>query len=269
MLKNKKIGFIGAGNMGQAIINGLLAAKAVAKSNIIIYDPDREKIQVLKKKGLRIAADNEDLIDRSDIIILAIKPQLIDEILEDIKESRLKACLLISIAAGITTGHIENLLARKVALIRVMPNTPALIREGVTAICRGRFASVGDEKMAEAIFSSVGKTVKVDESLMNAVTGVSGSGPAYIFLIIETLIESGRQVGLSREKAEILARQTVLGAAMMAMQSGDDEAILRKKVTSPGGTTEAALKYMDKKKFTRILIDAVKIAAARAKELGK
>lgn len=269
MLKNKKIGFIGVGNMGQAIINGLLAAKVVAKDNIIIYDSDNDKVQLLKKKGVRIAADNGDLVDRSDIIILAVKPQIMDEVLEDIKEAVLKSRLLISIAAGITTGHIEDLLARKVAVIRVMPNTPALIRQGATAICQGRFASVGDEKIAEEIFSSVGKTVKVDESLMNAVTGVSGSGPAYIFLIIETLIEAGRQVGLSQEKAEILARQTVLGAAMMAMETGEDTAALRRKVTSPGGTTEAALKYLDKKKFTRILIEAVKVAAVRARELGK
>ena len=269
MLKNKKIGFIGIGNMGQAIINGLFVSKLMTKNNIIAYDCDSKKRSIVWKEGIKIAKNNKDLIAMADIIILAVKPQIIGNVLSEIKMEIKKSQTIISIAAGITTTHIENLLDNKIPVIRVMPNTPALIQEGVTAICRGKFAIARDEKIAEKIFSSMGKTIKIKEFLMDAVTGLSGSGPAYIFLIIEALIKAGRQVGLSKSDAEILTKQTLLGAAKMVIETGEDAAVLRRKVTSPGGTTEAALKYLNKEKVAQILIEAVKVAAKRSKELGK
>ncbi len=269
MLKNKKIGFIGIGNMGQAIINGLLASNLIDKNDIIAYDCDSKKRDIVEKKGIKIAGSSNDLISKADIIILAVKPQIIGNVLNEIKMEMKKSQTIISIAAGITIKYIENLLGDKIPVMRVMPNTPALVKEGMTAICRGKFATGKDEKIAEKIFSSVGKTIKIRESLMDAVTGLSGSGPAYIFFIIEALIEAGKQVGLSKSDAEILTKQTLLGAAKMVIETGEDAAVLRRKVTSPGGTTEAALNYLNKEKFTQILIEAVKVATKKSKELGK
>ncbi|MFH1784427.1 MAG: pyrroline-5-carboxylate reductase [bacterium] len=268
MAKLGKIGFIGIGNMGQALINGLIKSGVSAKANIFAYDSDGKKREKAKRKGIKIAKSNADLITKTGVIVLAVKPQVIDKVLREISGKVARSATIISIAAGITTRHIEALLG-KVSVIRVMPNTPALVRQGAAAICRGRFSTKKDERIAERIFSSVGRTVKVKESLMDAVTGLSGSGPAYIFLVIEALTEAGVKVGLSRQDAGILTKQMVLGAAKMAVETGEDAAVLRKKVTSPGGTTEAALKYLKKKGFDKVLVEAVKVATKRSIQLGK
>lgn len=268
MAKYGKIGFIGIGNMGQAIINGLIESGLVAKSNILAYDSDTKKRAIAKKYGIKTAKNNQDLVAKANIILLAVKPQVIDDVVKEIKDKVSESKTIISIAAGITTGHIERLLG-KVRVIRTMPNTPALIRQGITAISKGKFATKKDEKIAQDIFSSVGETIKIEESQMDAVTALSGSGPAYLFLTIEALIDGGMKVGLSRKNAEILTKETLLGAARMAVETGENASILRKKVTSPGGTTEAALKYLNKKNFSKILAEAIKVAAKRSKELGK
>lgn len=270
MLKDKNIAFIGSGNMGEALIGGLLEAGRVERKNITATDASKKRRDFIAKLlKIKVAQDNARIVRQADIIVLAVKPQVIDIVLKEIKDSINPLQTIISIVAGITTKYIERLLDKKVAVIRVMPNTPALIRTGASAICRGRYARKGDEDTAQAIFTAVGKVVKVKEKLIDAVTGLSGSGPAYVFLFTEALIRSGIRQGLSRKHSEILAKQTVLGAAKMMVEQNEEPADLRRKVTSPGGTTEAALNFFKKKGFSDIIIDAVSVSAGRSKELGK
>lgn len=279
MLTNKKIGFIGAGNMGQALIKGILKKGLVKPQNIIVGDLDKDKLHVISELGVAIARDNREAIEKGDIIILAVKPKDVEGVLKEISDSlqglfspasgKLPK-LIISIAAGITTAYIEEHLGKDIPVVRVMPNTPALIGEGMTAISRGRFAGEEEERMTEEIFQGVGKTVKVREGLMDAVTVVSGSGPAYVVTVMESLVEAGVKEGLTRDLAQELVSQTVLGAARMAVETGEELSALREMVTSPGGTTEAALKVFNKRKrLKNLLAKGVRAAAKRARELSK
>lgn len=264
----KKIAFIGMGNMAQALARGILEKGVVKADSIMASDIDKDKLRNLASRlPLTVAKDNEEAVKRSDIVIIAVKPKAVEGVLKEMADSLEPSKLVISIAAGITTDYIESLLGKEIAVIRVMPNTAVRVGEGMSALARGKFAGEEDEKISEEIFSAVGKVVKVKEELMNAVTALSGSGPAYIFALMENLIEAGIREGLSGQLAEALVKQTALGAAKLASQTEEKLSRLREMVTSPGGTTEAALNIFKQKKFQDIIAEAVAAAIKRAKEL--
>ncbi|PIQ99899.1 MAG: pyrroline-5-carboxylate reductase [Nitrospinae bacterium CG11_big_fil_rev_8_21_14_0_20_45_15] len=275
MLSKKRIGFIGGGNMAEAIVKGLVASKSVASKNILIADVSSERLNFLRKEyKVETASNNKDVTEKSDIVILAVKPQIMDKVLEEMRDIDLGKKLLISVAAGYPILAIESILKsdqekKKVRVIRTMPNTPALVLEGATAITPGTDADKNDLKMAHFLFSSVGKTVDVTEKQIDAVTGLSGSGPAYIFMIIEALADGGVKMGLSRDVANTLSIQTVLGAAKLAQQSGLHPGELKDRVASPGGTTIAGIHALESGALRATLMDAVEAAAIRSEELGQ
>jgi len=270
MLKKKKIGVIGAGKMGSVIINGMISRNLISASSVAVSDAVTEQMEALGKTyGIHTTSDNKKLVESSDIIILAVKPQNMAEVLADISETAHQKKLFISIAAGVTTALIEEHLKKGSKVIRVMPNTPALIGEGATAITGGSHATGKDLDIARHIFESVGMTVAVKESLMDAVTGLSGSGPAYCFLIIEALTDAGVSLGLSRDIALKLSVQTILGSAKLCQQTGKHPAELKDMVTSPGGTTIAGLKVLEQGKLRATLMAAVEAAASRSEALGR
>ncbi len=270
MLKRKNITIIGGGKMGSIIARGLITQKMAAPKNIIISDIDTRRLNLLRKSlKTGISHDNLKAVKETDIIILAVKPQNMATTLQEISSAVTKSKVVISIAAGITTKFIESRLVKGVRVIRVMPNTPALVGEGAAAVAAGRYAKAVDVKLARSIFDAVGISVEVKEKLMDAVTGLSGSGPAYFFLIIEALIEAGLKTGLSRELAKKLATQTMLGAAQLCLESDQEPSHLREMVTSPNGTTFAGLKVMEKKNIRGTIIATVEAATRRSKELAK
>ncbi|MFA5292613.1 MAG: pyrroline-5-carboxylate reductase [Phycisphaerae bacterium] len=267
-----KIGFIGAGNMAEAIIKGIIDAKFYKSKDIIISDIRPERIKFLcKKYKVSSAADNCKLTKAVDVLVLSTKPQNIREVLEEIKASVSKKLLIVSIAAGVTTKKIQKVLGN-VSVVRVMPNTPALIGAGAAAIYATKNAKAKVKSVVQ-IFSAVGLAVVVnDEKLIDAVTAVSGSGPAYFFLLMEEMIKTAGKLGLKKELAEKLVLQTAKGAGLLAVEAlknGQSPDILRKNVTSPGGTTEAALKVFAKRKFEKTVLDALRSAAKRSRELSK
>lgn len=270
MLKNKTIGFIGAGNMAEALMNGLISSHTVLPGSIMASDRSMDRLAVIaegyKIKGMN---SNAEVVAGSDIVILAVKPQDIANVLIEIREE-VKDRLIISIAAGVNTKKIADILLTPARIIRAMPNTPALVLSGATALFIGEGCTKDDEKMAVRIFDAVGKTVVLkDESLMDAVTGLSGSGPAYVFIILEALADAGVRMGLPRETASLLANQTVFGAARMVMETKRHPAELKDMVASPGGTTIAGLKKLEDGKLRASIMDAVEAAALRSKELSK
>jgi pyrroline-5-carboxylate reductase len=218
---------------------------------------------------LKVSHDNKSAVKDADIIILAVKPQNMAKTLQEISSAVDKSKLVISIAAGITTKFVEKSLSKGIRVVRVMPNTPALVGEGAAAVAAGCNAKAGDVKITRAIFNAVGMSVEVKEKLMDAVTGLSGSGPAYFFLIIEALMEAGLKTGLSRDLSKKLAVQTMLGAARLCLESDKEPAELREMVTSPNGTTFAGLKVMEDRKLRSVIIAAVEAAAKRSRELAK
>jgi pyrroline-5-carboxylate reductase len=266
---NKKIGIIGGGNMGGAIIKGVINAKLFLPSDINIYDIDKEKCDKLKKDfNLTPSPSLENIIKTSGPILLAVKPQDITKLLKDISQFITSKHLIISIAAGISTSFISDHLKKDIPIIRVMPNTPALIGKGMSVLSKGAYANDQHIEIAQNIFRVLGETVILEEGLQDAVTAISGSGPAYFFLMIESLINSAIEAGIPKETAKLLVIQTALGASSLAKASPDTPEKLRQKVTSPGGTTEAALKVFKTEKFEEIIRKAVQAAIKRAKELG-
>ncbi|MCX5850272.1 MAG: pyrroline-5-carboxylate reductase [Deltaproteobacteria bacterium] len=269
MLKDKKIAIIGGGKMGSIIAQGLITHKIVPAADIIVTDIDTARLDFLRSSlKLKVSHDNVKAVKGADIIILAVKPQNMAATLKEISSSVNKSKVIISIAAGITTNFIEKLMNKGVRVVRVMPNTPALVGEGAAAVAAGSGAKANDIKLTRAIFNAVGISVEVKEKLMDAVTGLSGSGPAYFFLIIEALIDAGLKTGLSRALAKQLAAQTMLGAARLCIQSDKEPVQLREMVTSPGGTTAAGLKVMEEKNIRAIIVAAVEAATRRSKELA-
>jgi pyrroline-5-carboxylate reductase len=262
-----KIGFIGAGNMAEAIIAGLIKSKEAAPSDIIISDILKNRLAELEKKyGVVPAASNRAVICNAEAIILAVKPKdagYLKEALTVIKPGS----FIISIMAGVTTGYFEETEA-KIPVIRVMPNTPALVLAGMTGLCKGRYASNEHMSKAKLILSAVGKVIEVEEKLMDAVTSISGSGPAYVFLFAEALLEAAEKSGLDKVTAEILIANTLMGAAKMILESGEELSALREKVTSPGGTTAAALAVFEKMKFKDMVAKAVEAAIIRSVEIA-
>lgn len=262
------IGIIGCGNMGEAIVKGLLKNGLYSPSEIIATDvrPERLK-EIAAGCQIETTSNNQEAVDTADILILAIKPQSMEEVLKELKPKIQERHLIISIAAGVRLEKIEAILP-KARVIRVMPNTPGLIGCGISAISCGSQIIKQDEETATRIFSALGDVVKVEEKLMDAVCALSGSGPAYIFLIIESLIVAGVKMGLSYNLAKRLVLATVVGSARLVAETGKHPAELRDQVTSPGGTTASALNIMETEGLRGIIQKAVLAAEKRAKELG-
>ena len=267
---SKNIGFIGGGRMGEAIIKGILQANLVNADQILVMEPDRERRTLLSEQyGIAVYDQLEAVWSDCGIVLLAVKPQIMGQVLAENKKMISKDHLLISIAAGITLAFLEQHTPKRSRIIRVMPNTPALVLEAASALSGGINATGNDMEQATSIFEAIGKVVVVEEPLLDAVTGLSGSGPAYVFTFLEALIDAGLRVGLSRPVAETLVYQTVLGSTKLAMTSGEHPAQLRAMVTSPGGTTIAGLHELESAGFNGIIMDAVEAATRRSLELGK
>jgi len=264
-----KLGFIGSGRMAEAIIRGLICKKAISKNNIIISDKDPGRVKVISKKyGIKASAGNIEAARSADVIVLSVKPQVMNVVLSELSGKVRSNQLVISIAAGITIRSIEKYL-KKTAVIRVMPNNPALIGEGISAVSGGSNAEEKDMRTAEKIFSNVGDTIRVDEKLMNAVTALSGSGPAFVYETLNALIEGGIEAGLSKELSASLARATVLGSIRTVIKTGKSPEELKAMVTSPGGTTLAGLRVLDEAGFKSLVKKAVVRASARAREISE
>lgn len=268
-MENKKIGFIGTGKMGEALIKGILHARLFPPGNIYASDMDLAKLQLLEKEhNIKTCEDNCSAVVDSDVLIIAVKPQIVPAVLSEIKDS-IKNQLVISIAAGVTIGTFEENLPDGTKVVRVMPNISATVMEAASAISPGSAVSKEDTEVAEKIFNAIGRTVILPEYLMDAVTGLSGSGPAYIFMIIEALADGGVHEGLDRNTAKLLAAQTVLGAARMVLNGGSHTGELKDMVTSPGGTTIRGLRVMEEQGVRIAMMNAVIAASERSKELGK
>ncbi len=271
MLNDKKIGMIGTGNMGNALIDGLIRSGAAQAENIICSDASERQLDPIREKyRVTTTTDNTAVVKGSDIIIYAIKPQIMATVLKETADFLDMSKLIISIAAGVPLAAIESLLGKDLRLIRVMPNVAVAVREGATAIAAGGHATDEDIQLAMAIFNSVGKSVFLKENyLMDAITGLSGSGPAYIFMIVDALADAGVKVGLSRKEALFLASQTILGAAKLLLETKAHPGELKDSVTSPGGTAIAGLHTLEKGGLRTTLINAVEAATNRSKELGE
>ena len=268
MIEKMKIGFIGAGNMAEAMIKGMLLS--YEKLNLAVSDTNVERLEVLRTqyKVESVAKDNGKIADFADIVVLAVKPQVIPAVLELLK-GRLKGKLIVSIAAGIKTSFIEDILGADTRVVRVMPNTPALVLEGASAIAPGKSATEKDLDLVKEMLEAVGVCIIVDETKMDAVTGLSGSGPAYVYQFIEALSDAGVMMGLTRANATMLAAQTVLGSAKMVLDTGKHPGELKDAVTSPGGTTICGLHELEKGGMRSTVMNAVQAAARKSEELGK
>jgi pyrroline-5-carboxylate reductase len=271
LLNSKRIGFIGSGNMGEALINGLIVSGSSKPDYIICSDIREDHLARLQATyGIQTTTDNTEVVKKADIIIYAIKPQIMAQVLMETADYLDRSKLIISIAAGVPMVAIENSLKKDLRLIRVMPNVAVAVNEGAAAIAAGKYAKAEDIQLAKDIFNSVGKCVFLKENdLLDAVTGLSGSGPAYIFMIVEALSDAGVKVGLSRQDAQFLASQTVLGAAKLLLETGTHPGQLKDSVTSPGGTAIAGLHTLEKGGLRTTLIDAVESATIRSRELGQ
>lgn len=270
LLFSKKITFIGSGNMGEALLGGLLKAKLTSPKNIVATDILEERLKrIAGKWHVTVMTDNRQAIAGADIIVLCVKPQTISEILREIKDDVREDQLIISILAGITTGTINRFIGKKNPVIRVMPNIPAVVDEGAAGLCLGEFAEDIHKELAVAIFQAVGMVEIVAESQMDVITGLSGSGPAYVYMIIEALTDGGVMMGLARSVAARLATQMVLGSAKLVRETGVHPAILKDQVTTPGGTAISAINELEAHGLRPMLIRAVEVATNKSKELSR
>ncbi len=268
MLAKQQICFLGAGNMAEAIMVGLLEQQIPAKQ-IIASDPLAARLKQLEVNlQIRTCSSNKLAVAGADLVVLSVKPQVAMGVLQELGGSLPPDCLVLSIMAGVTTTTIEEALPAGTRVIRAMPNTPALVQQAATALCTGRAATPQDVNVAMELFNALGSVYQVSEGQMDIVTGLSGSGPAYVFSFIEALSDAGVKNGLPRDIAHGLAVQTVLGAAQLVKQSGEHPALLRERVSSPGGTTIAALHQLESGCFNGTIMDAVDAAVRRSKELA-
>jgi pyrroline-5-carboxylate reductase len=268
-MKTRRLGFLGAGNMSGALIKGLLHAKVLPPERILASDVKADRLEQLHKlHGIRTTTDNHALLRESDVIVLGVKPQAIDKVLTDVGAEVRSDQLVVSVAAGVPIDALEARLPAGVRVVRAMPNTPATVQAGATAIAGGAHAREDDLRVARELFEAVGRVVVLDEGLLDAVTGLSGSGPAYVMLIIEALADGGVKVGLHRDTALLLAAQTVFGSALLLLETGEHPGRLKDMVTSPGGTAIAGLHTLESGALRKTLIDAVEVASKRAAELG-
>lgn len=268
IFSNRQVSFLGAGNMGSALIEGALNSGIIKADKVKIYDIDRNRLlRISSKNKIKAASSNAEAVRGSDFIFLCVKPQQMKDLLSEIKGEISPQQCFISIAAGVRTKTIESCFSSPVAVVRVMPNTPALVRSGLTAITKGKFAVAKHLQFASSFFSSVGKVVVLPEKYFDAVTAISGSGPAYLFYLAESLEEVGKKFGLSKSVVSLLVKQTLAGAGKM-LSNSSSPLELRQKVTSPGGTTESAIRYMQGKRWSEIFVQAVQKAKDRSKELS-
>ena len=269
VLRAHRVAFIGAGHMAEALVKGLVESGRMPTDALRVTDVRPERREYFERTfGVRGLARNDEAAAWATIVVLAVKPQSFGEALAGLRDAFGPGRLAVSIAAGLTTGRIERALGDGARVVRVMPNTPALVRAGVSALCAGRWATEDDLGAAEAVMTSVGLAVRVEERLMDAVTAVSGSGPAYVFYLAEAMIEAGRQLGLDEGLARRLTAGTLDGAARLLAASEDGPAVLRARVTSKGGTTEAAIRVLDGRGAGAALIEAIRAAHRRAGELA-
>lgn len=265
-----KIGVIGAGKIGSAVVRGVIRAGVVNKDQVMASDVSSTlRESIAKELGIRVTPDNGEVCDFADIVILAVKPQIVDPVAKEIAKKLDKSKLLVSVAAGVPLSRIEGNLARGARVVRVMPNIPCVVGAGAACYAGGAHANAKDLERVGEILRSFGIALPVEEKYLDAVTGLSGSGPAYVFLFIESLADGGVQMGLSRDAALKLALQTVYGSAKMALESGKHLGELKDEVTSPGGTTIAGLFALERAGFKGAVMKAIRQATRRSQELGK
>ncbi len=264
-----KIGFVGAGKMGGAILKGLIDSGFASKQDIMASEKDEQSAQAVSEAyGIKTFSDNNELAKACDVIVVCTKPFVINEVLEGIKNSVNTNQLIVSIVAGVATKKIENILGQ-VPIIRVMPNTPAFLSQGMSVLSKGKYANDEHLQFTQEMFSQVGKAIILEENLIDAATGISGSGPAFMYLFIEALAKGGVDLGLDKDVALELASQTAVGAAHMIMQTGKTPETLRTEVTTPGGCTAVGLEVLAEGKVFDILVQTVKATAKKAFELGQ
>ena len=269
-LADSKVAILGLGKMGGILLQGLLRCGTLHKQNVTATVSHREKTDALSHNlGIAVTTDNAEACRNADCIVICVKPNAVSQVIEEIRPAVRSEQLLVSIAASVPTARIEGLLARQVPVVRAMPNTPCLLGHGMTGICAGRFAGPTHLKMAHELFAAVGMTVVVDEKHMDAVTGLSASGPAFIYVILESLAEGGVKVGLPRDIATTLAAQTVHGAAPMVLETGHHPAMLKDAVTTPAGCTIDGILELEEGKLRVTLIKAVVKATERARQLAE
>jgi pyrroline-5-carboxylate reductase len=269
MFAGQQIAFIGGGNMTEALVSGLLKTGQVSPVQIIATDIRPERLDYLAKSfSIRVASDNVRAAAGAHVTVLSVEPQILDDVLKTLAPSVTPDALILSVAAGYPLSRMRRVLGRAARLVRAMPNTPSIVGRGATALALSPDLSTQDIARATALFESVGSVTVIDERLMDAVTGLSGSGPAYVFLIIEALADGGVKAGLPRPVAATLAAQTVLGAATMVLETGVHPAELKDRVASPGGTTIAGLHALEQGGLRAALMSAVEAAAQRSAELG-
>lgn len=265
-----RLGVIGAGNMAEAILRGALEAGILPREHVIASDPSADRRAVMTDRlGIEAAARNEDAVVDRAVVILAVKPQQIDTVLEQVGSMLGPPCLVVSIAAGVTIDRIASRCPAGARIVRTMPNTPMLVGRGMVGLSRGADATAEDAALVRELFGACAEVIEVPESKLDALTAVSGSGPAYFFYLVEALVEAGVAVGLDRPEATKLAETTFSGAAEL-LASGDVPASeLRRRVTSPGGTTAAAIASLDADEFRNVVNRAVEAATHRSRELGR
>ena len=268
MLSRKSIAVIGGGKMGETLVAGLLDAGLISRERIRVTDSHPDRIKLLRDRfKVRTETDNAAAVRESEVVILAVKPQVMREVLDGIKDAVTPKHLVISIAASVTTSFIERILGDKAAVVRVMPNTPCLIRQGMAGLSPGRNAGASEMDVVKQIFGSLGRCLVLDEKHMDALTALSASGPAFLYVIIEALAEGGVKVGLPRDMATELAAQTMLGTAQMVLQTGEHPAKLKDAVTTPAGCTIDGLLELEEGGLRVTLIKAIVKATQRAREL--
>jgi pyrroline-5-carboxylate reductase len=265
-----RIGFLGAGRMATALAHGWLAAGLTTTGRLIASDPlPQARDDFHSTTGVRVVNDNRQVVATSDVLVVAVKPQILASVLHEIQPTLQEGQLVVSIAAGISLRQLADVLGPQQRLIRVMPNTPCLVGASASAYSPGEQATEDDCDLVERLMGAVGRAFRLPERLLDAVTGLSGSGPAFIYVMIEALADGGVRVGLPREVASVLAAQTVFGSAKMVLESGLHTGQLKDMVTSPGGTTIAGLHALERGGLRAALMDAVEAATKRSAELGK
>jgi pyrroline-5-carboxylate reductase len=279
---NSYIGFIGAGNMSEAIINGLLQSGVSRPEHLVASDVSASRCAYMAEKyGVQIGEDNISIFNRCEVIVLAVKPQHMNEVLEGLAKASnygvMERKIVVSIAAGVPLQRLERYLyapidekvRSKLPIVRVMPNTPALVQAGMAGMAGNRYAKKEDLKTVRAVLEAIGKVIEFDEAGLDAVTALSGSGPAYIFYFVESLVAAGTSLGLTESDSLTLTLETIKGAVKLMEETGEPADLLRKKVTSPGGTTEAAFKVLEGNSVKEIIVEALQAAANRSVELSK
>ena len=264
------LGFLGTGNMAEALLKGILRAGVFRADAIWGSDPRKSRCEVMKERyGIAVTTHNLDVVRKANLVVLSVKPQVLVSVCDEIAPHLKPRALVISVAAGVPLAVLQAHLPQGTRIVRVMPNTPALVGAGATAIAAGETATAEDLAITERIFKSVGMTVVLDEEQLDAVTGLSGSGPAYLFLVIEALSDAGVKMGLSRYNALALAAHTVLGSAKLLIETGEHPGHLKDMVTSPGGTAIAGLHTLEAGGLRTTLMNAVEAATKRSRELGE